>query len=132
MQITKKRSFTVVNNIKKPIEFKFLNRLGGWDSIQFVKYKTSELKVSPTTFNTKYGTMVSYVTPTTTITYYSTLLTEAHFYWLIDLSLSTRIYVNNKLMNVIPGSFKFDTYTDTFYQLEINLTPVVDEKYIKM
>lgn len=132
MQITSKRSFTVANNIKKPIEFKFLNRLGGWDSIQLVKYKATELKVTPTTFNTKNGTMVSYISPLTTITYYSTLLTETHFHWLIDLKLSTRIFVDNKLMNVIPGSFKFDTYTDNFYLLEISLSPAVDEKYIKM
>lgn len=131
MQITRKRHFTVAPSLKSPVEFKFLNRLGGWDALQFSKYHVTDLKVVPTTFSTRYGTSVSFIKPDTAITYYSVLLTQDQYYWLFDLSLSPRVVVDGRLMNVMPGSFKYDNISD-FYELEITVSPAVDEKYLKM
>lgn len=132
MQITKKRHFTVDKQLKKPVEMKWLNRLGSWDAMHFTRYKLSELKATPTSFTSKAGTLVSTVKGDMNITYYSPLLTEAHFYWLIDLKLSPRILVDGRLMNIVAGSFKYDNYGDNFYELEITLTPANDEKSIKI
>lgn len=130
-EIVRSRTFRVSKDIPYPNRVMFMNRLGGWDSIQVRRDTDTSIKFKSSSFQNTYGSRNYYVDASTSITYYSSYLTQAEFAWLKDLKLSPVIYLNGDYVLQQDGDFKLDTSVGLF-NYELTIAPQQDENAIRL
>lgn len=105
--ITEARQFRIIPDIPSPVSVLFMNRFGGWDSIQFRRDTDTEIKTNPSSFSTGSGTHTYRVSTETQVTYYSSWLTFSETSWLRQLRNSPVVYINGEY-----HIRKAETYTE--------------------
>lgn len=130
-EITHDRSFKVSKDIPYPNRVLFMNRLGGWDSIQVRRDTDTTIKFKSSSFQNTFGQRNYYVDSTTTATYYSSYLTQPEFVWLKDLKTSPVIFLNGEYVLQQDGDFKLDTSVGLF-NYELTIAPEFEENAIRL
>jgi hypothetical protein len=131
LDITRGKNFKVSKEIPFPNKVLFMNRLGGWDSIQVRKDTDTTIKFKSSNFVNTFGSRNYSVTADTTTTYYSSYLTKPEFTWLIDLKMSPVIFLNNLYVLQQDGDFKLDSSVGLF-NYELVVSPEYDENAISL
>jgi hypothetical protein len=131
LEIVRGKNFKVSKEIPFPNKVLFMNRLGGWDSIQVRKDTDTTIKFKSSSFVNTFGSRNYSVSADTTTTYYSSYLTKSEFIWLIDLKMSPVIFLNNIYVLQQDGDFKLDTSIGLF-NYELVVSPEYDENAISL
>lgn len=129
--ITQARTFKVGEDIQQPVEVLFMNRLGGWDAIQFRRDRQTDIKTKANTFSNGFGSRVYQVDTSTSITYNSGWLTSAEHQWLKDLMVSPAIYLDGAYHRQADTTYKIDTNLGLF-TIELTVAPDYEENTIQL
>jgi hypothetical protein len=129
--VTQARFFQVSKDIPFPNRVLFMNRLGGWDSIQVRRDTDTSIKFKASTFRSTYGSQNYSIDATSSITYYSSYLTQPEFAWLKDLKASPVIFLNGEYVLQQDGELKLDTSVGLF-NYELTVAPAYDENTISL
>ena len=131
MRITEIKSFMVGPPIEAPTDILFLNRAGGWDSIQATRSLSKELKTKASLYASVDHFRVNAVASEKTITYYSQWYESRYFDWLQDLLLSPLVFVGGKMVKVQDASYAWDRDEDLF-KLELKVSPKYEENHVRL
>ena len=132
MKITQTRSFQVATALHQPVEVLFLNRMGGWCTLQLTKFRTSGLDTERHTYATSQRQRTFKVEATDKVTYYSPYLSPSDYDWLRDLALSPFVMVGGAYVNVIElKGFELDNFND-IWSFEMTVSPEREENKITL
>ncbi|MFD2717899.1 hypothetical protein ACFST9_04185 [Hymenobacter monticola] len=124
------RTFLVADNLLEPQEVTFLNRAGGWDSLQFTRNIREEMKTDVISYRNATAERVSGVSAKSNITIYSTWLPNKAHDWLRDLVLSPVVLLDGKYVKLQDTTHKYDSTEDVF-SLELTVSPEYEQNSIR-
>lgn len=124
------KTFIVADNLLNPQEVTFLNRAGGWDSLQFTRNIREEMKTDVVSYRNATAERVSGVSAKSNITIYSPWLPNKAHDWLRDLVLSPVVLLDGKYVKLQDTTHKYDSTEDVF-SLELTVSPEYEQNSIR-
>ncbi|KUG07428.1 hypothetical protein [Solirubrum puertoriconensis] len=131
IRLSNQQEFQVAEEIPLPIPVLFMNRKGGWDSIQFRRDTDTEVKTKVNTFSSVSNTRAYQINSQKSVTYYSQWLTQAELRWLDDLKHSPAIYIGGKYQRPQDDTFKIDSSLGLSV-INLTVSPAVEENSINL
>jgi len=130
--LTVARTFTLrPAPLRQPLQVRFLNRRGGWDSLTFTRSREGQLKTKPVLYNAVSGERILRFDAESEETMFLPWLPASHEPWLRDLLLSPYVTVSGAYVK-LKGHTLSRSNDDDLVSLTLTYQPEYDENAVTM